>query len=289
MAEQVIGENGMQVLRDPMSPWPSAALIATLGLARGAPEPGEALAPFWHWMHFLEAAPREALGRDGHPAPGRYLLPDTGLPRRMWAGGRLVFEGPLPLGREAVRRSHVSAVTRRSGRTGPLAFVTVHHAIEGAAGLAVTEEQDVVYREDPAPGAPRPAPEMAPVDETAGRRWALDPTVLFRYSALTFNGHRIHYDAAYSREVEGHAGLVVHGPLLATLLLDLAREMAPARFAPHFIGRFAFRARAAVFVEEAFEACGRAAEDGLALWIRGGDGRLAMTAELSWGPGGENG
>jgi 3-methylfumaryl-CoA hydratase len=266
--------------RDAMDPWPSRAFIATMGLERPAPGPGDPLPPFWHWMHFLEAAPRGSLGLDGHPAPG-WFLPDTGLPRRMWAGGRLEFHAPLPLGQPAERATTVASVARKEGRTGPLAFVTVRHEIAGGAGLAVTEEQDIVYRTDPPPGAPRPVPPMTPEGETAAREWVCDETVLFRYSALTFNGHRIHYDLAHATETEGYPGLVVHGPLLATLLLELAAEMLRDRFTGGFRGRFAFRAVSPVFAGERFAACGRAEGEGLALWVRGPGGRLAMTAELA--------
>jgi 3-methylfumaryl-CoA hydratase len=261
---------------DAMDPWAAGALIATLGLDRPAPRAGDPLPPFWHWLHFREAAPAGALGPDGHPAPGGFM-PKVAQPRRMWAGGRLAFHAPLPLGRDAERVSTIAEVAEKRGRSGALTFVTVRHEIAGGAGRAVTEEQDIVYREDPGPEAARHAPREAPADETASRAWACDPVALFRYSALTFNGHRIHYDADYAREVEGYPGLVVHGPLLATLLLELAAGLRPEPPA-----RFAFRATAPVFARERFETCAREAAGGLALWVRGGDGRLAMTAEAGW-------
>jgi 3-methylfumaryl-CoA hydratase len=201
----------------------------------------------------------------------------------MWAGGRLAFHAPLPLGRPAARVSTVVGVAEKTGRRGPLTFVTVRHEIFGAQGLAVTEEQDIVYREDPEPGAVPPEPPSAPGNETCGRAWTCDPVLLFRYSALTFNGHRIHYDADYARSVEGYPGLVVHGPLLATLLLELAAGLGPPAaggFVP--LARFAFRATAPVFAGERFETCARPEAGGLALWVRGADGRLAMTAEAAW-------
>ncbi|MEM9765221.1 MAG: hypothetical protein AAF968_22425, partial [Pseudomonadota bacterium] len=230
-------------------------------------------------------APREALGRDGHPAPG-WSLPAMGLPRRMWAGGRLMFHAPLPLGAPAERVSRLGALSRKEGRSGPLAFVTMRREVTGGAGHALTEEQDIVYREDPGPGAPAAAAPAAPqAAGTWARAWKLDETVLFRYSALTFNGHRIHYDAAYAREVEGYAGLVVHGPLLATLLLELAREAAPERFEPFFAGRFSFRAASPVIVGQTFATHAATRDAGLSLWVTVGEGasaRLAMTAELDW-------
>ncbi|MCL5778169.1 MaoC family dehydratase N-terminal domain-containing protein [Limibaculum sp. FT325] len=258
---------------DPMHPWAANALVATLGLARAPFGPGDALPPFWHWMHFLEARPRADLGPDGHPATGGFM-PAVRQPRRMWAGGRVEFPGPLPLDAPATRHSTIADVAEKTGRAGEMTFVTVRHEISGAAGLAVVEEQDIVYRFDPAPGTPWPAPRQAATDETARRDWSLGPVELFRYSALTFNGHRIHYDLRHATETEGYPGLVVHGPLLATLLLELAGEMARAR--P--IGRFAFRAVAPVFADEPFAACAREGAEGLQLWVRASDGRLAMEA-----------
>lgn len=258
---------------DPMDPFAANALIATLELERPRLRAGDPLPPFWHWLHFHEAARASALGPDGHPAPGGFM-PAVAEPRRMWAGGRLTMHRPLPLGAPARRRSTIARVARKTGRSGPLTFVTVETVIEGADGPCLTEEQDIVYRTDPPPGVPRPAPEPAPGGAAQRRDWAFGPVALFRYSALTFNGHRIHYDADYAREVEGYPGLVVHGPLLATLLLELATEIAGA---PR---RFDFRARAPVFAGETFAAC--AEEGGGRLWVAGADGRLAMTAEAGW-------
>ncbi|MGF1551793.1 MAG: hypothetical protein ACFBWO_04725 [Paracoccaceae bacterium] len=270
---------GERVVEDAMAPGPSAALIATLDLDRLAPGTGDPLAPGWHWLHFADVVAGARLGRDGHPAPG-VVLPDTGLPRRMWAGGTIEAMAPLPLGRPAQRHTRVGAPVAKEGRSGPLAFVTAEHRIEGAAGLALIERQDIVYRADPDPSAPSPAPVAAPADETARRDWRLGPVALFRYSALTFNGHRIHYDADYARGVEGYPGLVVHAPLLATLMLETAREVRPERFASAFTGRFAFRAVTPVFADEPFACCARAEGTGLVLWVRAGDGRLAMRGTL---------
>ena len=266
-----IGRN--EEVPDALDPWPANALVATLGLERGAFAGGDALPPFWHWLHFREAAPRAALGRDGHPAPGAFM-PPVGRARRMWAGGRLWFHAPLRLGAPATRRSTIADVTRKTGRSGALTFVTVRNEMLQDGAVAVSEEQDIVYRPDPAPRAARPAPQQAPAEATHRRDWIFDSVMLFRYSALTFNGHRIHYDADYAREVEGYPGLVVHGPLLATLLLELAGEIAgpPARFA--------FRATAPVVAGE--EVCVCAASGGTSLWCVGADGRLAMQAEAAW-------
>ncbi|MEM9782746.1 MAG: hypothetical protein AAF899_09740 [Pseudomonadota bacterium] len=277
---------GARLIEDTMSPWPAIALIEALGLDRPSPRAGDPLPPFWHWLYFLEPVPSGAVGRDGHAAPGHWL-PRTGLPRRMWAGGGLSFQAPLPLGAPARRHISVGPATRKTGRSGPLAFVAVEHWIEGAAGLAVTERQDLVFREDPPPGSCLPAPgsappagEKAPDRATCSQRWCLGTAALFRYSALTYNGHRIHYDAAYARGVEGYPGVVVHGPLLATLLFETARVAWPSRFEAGFTGRFDFRAVAPVFADEPFETCASVRGDHLSLWVRGSDGRLAMRATL---------
>ena len=274
--------------RDAMSAWPAAALHAALERDGDAPAEGEPLPPFWRWLYFLDAHPPSRLGRDGHPRRGVGLIPDLGPPRRMWAGGRLERRRPLILGRPARLISSVVGVNRKQGRSGPLAFVTLRHEAYDAEGLAEIEEQDLVYREDPSPGAaptsdPSPAPKTAPqkADQTATwrRDWTADTTLLFRYSALTFNGHRIHYDLDYARDVEGYAGLVVHGPLLATLLLELAM----ARRGADQLSHFAFRARAPVTHFQRFATCGEPAERGAQLWIEREDGALAMTAEARFG------
>ncbi|MEL6337851.1 MAG: acyl dehydratase [Pseudomonadota bacterium] len=266
--------------QDPMAPWPAAALIDALALDRPSPGPGDPLPPFWHWLYFPESVPVGQTGRDGHPAPG-VLLPETGLPRRMWAGGALDFLAPLPLGAPATRRSMAETPVQKTGRSGPLAFVTAHHEIAGPAGVAVRERQDLVYREDPAPGGPPTPPREAPTAETARQAWRLGSADLFRYSALTYNAHRIHYDRDYARGVEGYPDIVVHGPLLATLMLELATTALPARFAAGFIGHFSFRAVSPVFADERFETCLAAEGDGARLWVRAADGRLAMEGTVA--------
>ena len=235
------------------------------------PGPGDPLPPFWHWSQFWTMLPPDQLGRDGHPRRGG-LIPDLGLPRRMWAGGRLEFRAPLIVGDAAERRSVVDDVHEKRGRSGRLGFVSVRHEIFRGGALAVREYQDLVYREEYRPEAPAVATMTAPDDEELARRFRVTTTDLFRYSALTFNGHRIHYDQAYARDVEGYGGLVVHGPLLAQRLIEMATE----RLGPTMA--FSFRAVSAVLHTESFAACRRDDGDGLALWVRAEDGRLAMTA-----------
>ena len=240
-----------------------------VGLVRAATlKAGDPLPPFFHQLYFWTPLPPDALGRDGHPKVGG-LIPDMGLPRRMWAGGRLRFDAPLRLGAEATRVSNCEKATRKEGRTGPLAFVTLRHEVWQAGALCLTEWQDLVYREDPTPSAPRPVAPIAPTDEDASVQARFDATLLFRYSALTFNGHRIHYDQPYARAVEGYDGLVVHGPLLAQRLM----LMAEAALGP--LATFSFRATAPLMHTEVATLCRK----GRSLWVRGPDGRLCMQAE----------
>ena len=256
-----------QVITDAMDPARATALNAALGRA-GTLEPGMDLPPFYHQLYFWQASPPGELGRDGHPRVGG-LIPETGLPRRMWAGGRLVFEAPLRAGIPAERLSLAESLRHKTGRSGPLAFVTLRHEIRQQGRLCVTEWQDLVYRADPAPGSPPPAVVAAPRDETDRRTEHFDTTLLFRYSALTFNGHRIHYDETYARRVEGYDGLVVHGPLLAQMLMLMAVDlMGP-------LAGFAFRGSAPLVHTEAAEFC----RTGTSLWVRGPDGRQIMSAE----------
>jgi 3-methylfumaryl-CoA hydratase len=283
--------------RAAIDPWTVEALAATLGVpARmgggaggGTAMPGDPLPPGWHWCFFLEAAPREALGRDGHPALGGFM-PPVPLSRRMWAGGRLSFEDGLRIGDEAEKVSEVAEVTVREGRSGTLVFVTVRHTVTvaGRSASALVEEHDIVYRPERASAGGRRG-ETAP---SAGRRtepppeeadWRRevtpDPVLLFRYSALTFNGHRIHYDRSYAADVEGYPGLVVHGPLVATLLLDLLRSGTEGAA----VRRFSFRALAPLFDTAPFSLAGRRRGGEAELWALGPGGTVAMTAraELS--------
>ncbi len=260
-----------RTLSDRLDPARAAALHATLALPGAAPMAGDPLPPFWHYLYFWEALSPENLGRDGHPRPGGFI-PDTGLPRRMWAGGALAFLSPVLLGQTATRTSTIADVSRKSGRTGPLALVTLGHEIHQDGRLCIRETQNLIYREDPKPNAPKPAQKPAPTNQTYSQTTRFSPTLLFRYSALTFNGHRIHYDRDYCREVEGYPGLVVHGPLLAQSLIHLAIEQTGP------IKTFTFRAIAPLFDFETAELCARETQTGLDLWVAGPDGRLIMEA-----------
>lgn len=245
---------------------PARAFMASLGHDRTIAA-GDALPPFFHQLYFWTPQPPQRLGRDGHPQVGG-LVPDMGLPRRMWAGGRLAFAGPLIAGQAAEKRTICESREHKTGRTGPLGFVTLRHEIRQAGKLCVTEWQDLVYREDPTADAPKPKPLMARTDADTIEAVTFNATILFCYSALTFNGHRIHYDLDYARDVEGYGGLVVHGPLLAQLLMLKAEaELGP-------ITQFSFRATAPLLDHETASLC----RTGRDIWVRGPDGRQCMVA-----------
>jgi 3-methylfumaryl-CoA hydratase len=260
---------------DTLTAAPLAGLIATLDrVDDAAPTAGTALPPLAHWLYFLPQAPQREIGADGHPKRGGFL-PPVPLPRRMWAGSRLRFDGTLAIGEAVTRRSTILRVDAKHGRSGALVFVTVRHEIANAHGVAVTEEHDIVYRDAPQPGAVEPVSQLAPSNEAFSRTIAPDPVLLFRYSALTFNGHRIHYDRSYVTEVEGYPGLIVHGPLIATLLVDLLRRELPDAV----LKQFDFKAASPLFDIHPFVVCGKRAADGsVQLWARNHLGELAMTA-----------
>jgi 3-methylfumaryl-CoA hydratase len=263
-----------------ITPTPVIAMTATLDNGNPLPAAGEPLPPLWHWLYFLPHPKRSEIGPDGHAARGGFL-PPVELPRRMWAGSRIEWHAPIRIGDALTRTSRIESIDRKSGKSGDLVFVLAKHVVASSAGPVLTEEHDIVYREAPAPGSKAPIPPRARTDEAWSRRIVPDDVLLFRYSALTFNGHRIHYDRRYVTEVEGYPGLIVHGPLIATLLVELLRSERPdAR-----LSRFSFRAISPLFDLFPFEVCGRPGPDGnmVDLWARNADGGLAMqaTAELA--------
>lgn len=254
---------------------PLYGLAATLDRNEPEPAPGSDIPPLAHWLYFLPTERQSEIGPDGHPRRGGFL-PPVALPRRMWAGGRFEFNHPLQVGDEMTRVSRIVRVDGKVGRTGPLVFVTVRHEVINARGVAVSEEHDIVYREVPDPDAAAVTPQLAPTGETFSREIVPDPVLLFRYSALTFNGHRIHYDRSYVTEVEGYPGLIVHGPLIATLLVDLLRRERPQSR----LRRFAFTAIRPTFDIHRFHVCGRdEGESRCTLWGRDYQGFLTMRAE----------
>ena len=258
---------------------PLRALSATLDRDDAAMDAGTEVPPCWHWLYFLPLHRQSAIGPDGHPRRGGFL-PPVPLPRRMWAGSRIEFLAPLRAGQTISRHSRIADVRLKEGRSGPLVFVDVHHEIRAEDRLVIQEEHDIVYRDMPQAGEPAPAGVPAPQEASWSREIRPDDVLLFRYSALTFNGHRIHYDRRYVTQVEGYPGLVVHGPLIATLLLDLLRRHLPD---PR-VRRFSFRAVKPIFDIAPFSVCGRMQDDRTArLWAVTPEGHLAMdaTAELA--------
>jgi len=271
--QQWIGKTEQQT--DVITPVPVAALAATLDRDDPPPQQGDALPPLWHWLYFLPVQRQSQLGPDGHPLRGGFL-PPVPLPRRMWAGSQLNFKRALRIGSQIQRTSEILNVEHKTGRSGELVFVKVRHTLHDEQGLALTEEHTIVYRDMPAADAPKPSPQPAPTDHAWSREIHPDPVLLFRYSALTFNGHRIHYDRSYVTQTEGYPGLVVHGPLIATLLLDALRRNRPQAN----IVSFTFRALHPLFDTDSFAVCGRPDADNKSvhLWARNAAGHLTMDA-----------
>ena len=268
-------------LVDDITGYPVQAMSATLDAPMSRPAPGTALPPLWHWLYFLATAPQSEIGPDGHPHRGGFL-PPVELPRRMWAGSQLEFLAPIAVGSRMVRTSTIEDVTEKNGRSGQLVFVKVRHEYrqEGSPDIALREFQDIVYRPAASPHDPAPPPVAAPEGETWRRDYKVDNVFLFRYSALTFNGHRIHYDRPYVTGVEGYPGLIVHGPLLATLLLELIRQNAPDKT----VKSFRFRAIRPTFDINPFSVQGRLEEGGrVKLWGRDHQGWLTMDGEAEIG------
>jgi len=255
---------------DTVTAGPVAALSATLDREDPEPQPGDPLPSLWHWLFFLDRHRASDLGPDGHARRGG-LLPPVPLPRRMWAGSRFEFHHPLRVGDQMTRETRVVDIKEKQGRSGLLVFVVVRHELSNAEGLAIVEEHDIVYREH-GPAAPLQA---APADAAWERTIVADDVLLFRYSALTFNGHRIHYDRRYATEVEGYPGLVVHGPLIATLLMDLLRRNLPQAN----VAKFRFRAVSPLFDFAPFTVCGKPEGNRIQLWAKDATGNLAMSAE----------
>lgn len=263
---------------DRISPQMVKAFRAMLDQEPGEPEAGEPAPLAIHWCLAPLTAPMAALGPDGHPARGGFL-PPVPLPRRMWAGGELRLADRLLVDDQVERLSTIEAVELKKGRSGPLCFVTVRHEFSTGRGTAIVERQDIVYRPaNKAPAAPTtPEAQSALADRPAAERsWRVEasPVLLFRYSALTFNGHRIHYDRSYCQDEEFYPGLVVHGPLQATLLLNLATAMQDGR--PP--GLFRFRGVHPLFDGAAFTVNARRDGDRLDLWTADATGRKTMTA-----------
>jgi 3-methylfumaryl-CoA hydratase len=267
-----------EIVEDDISLAPALAAAATVDDLVTQFAKGAALPPLWHWFYFLPKAPQARLGSDGHPQRGGFM-PPIPYPRRMFVGARLRFHRPLTIGQSACREGVIRSVVQKSGRSGSLAFVTVGYSFLQQGEVCIDEEQDIVYRE---PGPPVPAPqpiELPPVPEGAWSRIvAPDTRLLFRFSALTFNAHRIHYDRPYAMSEEGYPGLVVHGPLTAILLLELVRHNTS-----RCIAAFSSRSQSPLFDLAPFRLVGMPSNGRVELEAQGPDGKTAMhaTAELA--------
>ena len=265
-----------ETVHDTLGLTPVTALAATLDHPAAPVQTGDVLPPLWHWLYFLPLHRASDIGPDGHARRGGFL-PPVPLPRRMWAGSQFEFRAPLRVGQRVARTSTIAGVTQKEGRTGPLVFVKVRHELQadGAAQPALVEFHDIVYRQAQQPGdveppPPKPAPTGAPWQRTI----VADDVLLFRYSALTFNGHRIHYDRRYVTQVEGYPGLIVHGPLIATLLLDLLSQNAPGAV----VSDFRFKAVRPTFDLHPFQVNGARTGRTVRLWAQDHEGWLTMDA-----------
>jgi 3-methylfumaryl-CoA hydratase len=265
-----------RTLTDILTPFPARALAATLDRTE-LPVAGDALSPGWHWLYFLHTPRASDTGPDGHPnlnSAADTFLPPTPLRRRMWAAGTLQIERPLYLGREASRRSEIRDVQAKVGRSGPLVFITLDHELRQDGVLCIREEQNLVYREMPDDAAPLSSGEQASHNADWSVAVVPDPVLLFRYSALTFNGHRIHYDRSYAVGQEFYPALVVQGPLLATMLLELVRVQLPGAV----VREFRFRAVRPSFDTHPFTLNGTRSGNNVELWTADEDRQLCVTA-----------
>ena len=271
-----------ETVHDTITATPVTALTATLDHPVADPAAvaaGMPLHPLWHWLYFLPMHRQSDIGADGHAKRGGFM-PPVPLPRRMWAGSQFEFCAPVRVGDAVARTSTITGVTQKEGRSGKLVFVKVRHDLRsnGAVDPAIVEFHDIVYREARQPTDVEPPPVAAPTGAAWQRSIVPDDVLLFRYSALTFNGHRIHYDRRYVTEVEGYPGLVVHGPLIATLLMDLLRRHAPDAQ----VSSFRFKAVRPTFDLHPFKVNGQPSctSEGntVKLWAQDHEGWLTMDA-----------
>ena len=269
-----------ETVHDSVASVPVRGLNATLDYPGDIPQAGDALPPLWHWLYFLPQRRDSELGPDGNAIGGEFM-PPVPLARRMWAGGRYKWVDRLRIGEDVSRKSVIEDVSCKSGRSGELVFLVVRHEISGPRGLVLTEWHDIVYKPLVDENAGAKVPGLpAPANAVWTRRMQADPVMLFRYSALTFNGYRIHYDWRYVTEIGGYPGLIVHGPLMATLLMELARSNNPGRN----VAEFSFRATRPVFDIHPFELCGKpdAAGRSAQMWIQDHEHALAMQANVTF-------
>lgn len=266
-----------EVVKEVIGPMPVRMLAALLNHDDPPPRDGDPIPPLGHWTQLIPTHRQSELAQDGHARRGPFM-PPVPLPRRMFAGGRTQFLKPIRVGQTARRTGRVTDLVAKQGRSGQLVFVSVRQEIEGSEGLALVEEQDIVYREPPAPGASTASgKEREPRQAEHSRLYLPDDAMLFRYSALIFNAHRIHYDRRYATELEHYPGLVVHGQLVATCLADLAiREWGRP------LASFRFRALAPLFDGSRFMVAGAQKGEDLDLWASDEAGTVTMVAEATF-------
>ena len=254
-----------------------AKLFATFNTPCPDPIHEQALPALWHWMFFAPVVPFGELGNDGHPERGGFL-PPVDLPRRMWAGGRLEFFRQIEVGNKIRRVSSIKDIVAKKGRTGEMVFVTVAHQILDDHGVLINEEQDIVYRELVPPDASTPSYKTSDESSDFSAEIFPNPVTLFRYSALTFNGHRIHYDRTYATEIEGYPGLVVHGPLLATMLSLFAERKTGKK-----LSKFSFRGKRPIFDLDCFTLTGSiSGKDSAEFRVLDHQSQLSMSAEVEF-------
>lgn len=234
---------------------------------------GDNLPPLWHWTYFLEGVPVSELGLDGHPARGGFM-PPVPLPYRMWAGGRVTFIAPVIIGSIVRKESSILKVDYKQGRSGDLVFVTILHEIKSQHGdLLIREEQDIVYKESTAAKVVASTPAIMPVTQFT-KTYTPTSTMLFRYSALTFNGHRIHYDVDYCRNTEGYQNLVIHGPLNATMLASFAEEVGGTK-----LGAFSYQGMSPALLGDSITLHVSIEKQTITLWATLENGIICMKAE----------
>lgn len=264
-----------EIIEETISAGPLRRMRATLDCEPETIIDGEVIPPLWHWAYFLSPVRASELGRDGHAALGDFM-PPVPLPRRMWAGGKITINDAIRVGETARRESTVRDVQLKQGRTGKLCFVEVEHSFFVGKDLRFSEIHNIVYRDVKQPGEDEILPPVSPSDAQWTREVIPDSILLFRYSALTFNGHRIHYDLDFCRDHEGYPGLVFHGPLTATLLLQLAGEHNPGKIPEEY----EFRAYSPLFDNAPFTLNGKMDGPVAELWASNADGRMAMKARV---------
>ena len=255
--------------------WPARGLAAVLNRPFAA-RIGDPVPPLAHWLYFTPAVPQSAIGSDGHPERGGFI-PPIPQPRRMWAASNIEFLGPIHFGEEIEKTAEIVRISNKDGATGPLVFVEIRNSYRTGGAERLVETQTLVYRDPPGPGE-TPAAKPAPTDAEWSISVTTDPTRLFRYSAVTFNAHRIHFDHPYVTGEEGYPGVIVHGQFIATMLMDALLEFPPDRLP----SRFTFRALKPILCRQIFFAEGRLSDDDSTLWARNETGDMCLTAKATF-------